>query len=473
MGLRTGLSRRRGRGVSGLARRRGRRRAGRARGSDQPAHAARRRAGRQLSFRRARQLARRGARPARQGRAVQHLLAALRGRGVRRDRVPAADGAAARQRAPRGASSRARHRASLPDVIAHTERPILRTAPAPLFLLSRWCARRHQGRADRRGRRRDVRRLRPVPRSARCAASGRASRSRPGARGLLERLYPYLAPIAGRAAGDGAAVLRPRARARWREPGFAHEPRWRGAAALQRLFSPAMRRPWPGAMSAASCSRRCRRSLRAGRRSRRTSTSRSARCSSGYLLSSQGDRMLMAQLGRGPVPVPRSPTWSRSPSRCRPPTSCACSTRSTCSSARRAAWCRRRSWRARSSRTARRTRCRSPARGAEWIDEVASPSARCRRRRLRAAGARAAARQVPRAGGDGPVLERRQHGGRRPAVDAAGLRPVHSPAPDARRGRPFTNPRGSRGGCSSDFTVTSAGPREAQAPQARLAVGRI
>ena len=45
------------------------------------------------------------------------------------------------------------------------------------------------------------------------------------------------------------------------------------------------------------------------------------------------------------------------------------------------------------------------------------------------------------------------------------------PTPDA--DVPVTNPRGSRGGCSSDFTVTSAGPRDAQAPPARLAVGRI
>ena len=87
----------------------------RARGGHAAADAARRRAGGQLPLRRARQLARRRARAAGEGRALLHLLAALRGRRVRRDALPAADG-----RAPRAASTarsrspRRRHRPGLP-----------------------------------------------------------------------------------------------------------------------------------------------------------------------------------------------------------------------------------------------------------------------------------------------------------------------------------------------------------------------
>ena len=55
--------------------------------------------------------------------------------------------------------------AVFPEVIRHAETPILRAAPAPLFLLSKAGAgERLQGRGDGRGSRRDPRRLRPLPR---------------------------------------------------------------------------------------------------------------------------------------------------------------------------------------------------------------------------------------------------------------------------------------------------------------------
>ncbi len=100
-----------------------------------------------------------------------------------------------------------------PDVVAHAERPLLRTAPAPLFLLSRSRARGGaQGGADGRGRRRDVRRLRPVPRGQGAALLGAAARlhlAAPAAGAAL----PLPAALPGGPAGDGARVLRPRPRA--------------------------------------------------------------------------------------------------------------------------------------------------------------------------------------------------------------------------------------------------------------------
>ncbi len=50
---------------------------------------------------------------------------------------------------------------------------------------------------------------------------------------LLERLYPYLAALAGVAARPRAPVLRPGSRRRRRAPGFGHDLRWRSTSALQ------------------------------------------------------------------------------------------------------------------------------------------------------------------------------------------------------------------------------------------------
>ena len=99
---------------------------------------------------------------------------------------------------------------AFPDVIAQTERPILRTAPAPLFLLSKLVRDlRHQGRAHRRGRRRDVRRLRPVPRGRRAALLG-AQAHVPREAAAPRAALPVPVALAGAAARDGPAVLRSR-----------------------------------------------------------------------------------------------------------------------------------------------------------------------------------------------------------------------------------------------------------------------
>ena len=106
-----------------------------------------------------------------------------------------------------------------PDVVWHAETPLLRTAPAPLFLLSRLVTReRLQGRADRRRRRRDVRRLRhlqgsqdppllvEVPRVAASRLAAEAAlpvsaRPAPPAFGLSAGV------LSGRAGGSRSSVL--------------------------------------------------------------------------------------------------------------------------------------------------------------------------------------------------------------------------------------------------------------------------
>jgi asparagine synthase (glutamine-hydrolysing) len=184
-----------------------------------------------------------------------------------------------------------------PDVVFHTERPILRTAPAPLFLLSRLV--RQAGikvvltgeGADEMFAGYDLFREAKV---RRFWARHPESTLRPR---LLERLYPYLArsPVAQRAItqqffGRGLHAHR--------QPGFSHAPRWQSAAALKRLFTEEFRRS--GAVE----------HLLGGLPGEFAGWSPLAQDQylevrtllSGYLLSSQGDRMLMANSVEGRFP---------------------------------------------------------------------------------------------------------------------------------------------------------------------------
>ena len=126
--------------------------------------------------------------------------------------------------------------AAFPDVIWHGERPVLRTAPAPLFLLSK-LVREHgikvvltgEG-ADEMFAGYDLFREGKVRRHW---ARAPESRCRPL---LLDRLYPYLArsPVSQKAM---AQKFFGRNLEHHDTPGFAHDMRWHGAAALKRLFS--------------------------------------------------------------------------------------------------------------------------------------------------------------------------------------------------------------------------------------------
>jgi asparagine synthase (glutamine-hydrolysing) len=190
---------------------------------------------------------------------------------------------------------------AFPEVVAHAERPLLRTAPAPLFLLSRLV--RESGikvvltgeGADEMFGGYDLFREGKVRRFW-GRAPGSALRPR-----LLERLYPYLArsPVGQRAM---AVEFFGRDRERWAAPGFAHQTRWRAAAALQRLFVPELRRTAQsldpvGRLLGSLPSEFPRWSFLAQDQYLEVRT-----LLSGYLLSSQGDRMLMAHSVEGRFP---------------------------------------------------------------------------------------------------------------------------------------------------------------------------
>ena len=188
-----------------------------------------------------------------------------------------------------------------PEVVAHAERPLLRTAPAPMFLLSGLV--REAGikvvltgeGADEMFAGYDLFR---EARLRRFWARQPESAARPR---LLRRLYPYLtrSPVAQEAMAHrffGQDL------ARWREPGFGHGPRWRSTAALQRLMSCGMRAaigdfdPAAGLLAA----------LPAGfQRWTRLAQDQYLEVRtllSSYILSSQGDRMLMAHSVEGRFP---------------------------------------------------------------------------------------------------------------------------------------------------------------------------
>ncbi len=129
---------------------------------------------------------------------------------------------------------------ALPDVVLHTERALVRTGPAPLFLLSSLVAREGMkvvvtgegadeflGGYD----------LFREARVRRFWSRHPESTLRPR---LFDRLYPWLArsPQASR-----AMSLRfwSRGLDRADAPTFSHDPRWSSAASLQRILSPAVR----------------------------------------------------------------------------------------------------------------------------------------------------------------------------------------------------------------------------------------
>lgn len=190
---------------------------------------------------------------------------------------------------------------AFPAVVAHTERPILRTAPAPLFLLSRLV--RQAGikvvltgeGADEMFAGYDLFREAKV---RRFWARQPGSSSRPR---LLERLYPYLArsPVSSQAM---ARQFFGRNLADYAVPGFGHEPRWQTAGALKRLFSAEIRAANSGIDVTADFLATLPPGFSAWSFLSRDQHIEIRTLLSGYLLSSQGDRMLMANSVEGRFP---------------------------------------------------------------------------------------------------------------------------------------------------------------------------
>lgn len=190
---------------------------------------------------------------------------------------------------------------AFPDVIAHTERPVLRAAAAPMYLLSR--AVHDSGikvvltgeGADEMFAGYDLFR---EARVRRFWGRDPGSTVRPR---LLTRLYPYLerSPTGSRTLANEYFG---RDRERWADPGFSHQPRWRSTRALHALFSPAMRERAASTDVAGRLLSSLPDAFGRWGPLAQDQYLEIRTLLSGYLLSSQGDRMLMAHSVEGRFP---------------------------------------------------------------------------------------------------------------------------------------------------------------------------
>lgn len=187
-----------------------------------------------------------------------------------------------------------------PDVVYHAERPILRTAPAPLFLLSR-SVREAGIKAVLTGEGADEMLVGyDLFREAKIRefwSRNPASTIRPR---LFERLYPYLAR-APQKTGNLALDFWRRGLDRAGKPGFSHDPRWSTTSALQRFFSTDMKErlresPAPDVLHTLPPEFSTWDPIAQAQYLEVTTLL------SGYLMSSQGDRMLMAHSVEGRFP---------------------------------------------------------------------------------------------------------------------------------------------------------------------------
>ncbi|MGA8890606.1 MAG: asparagine synthase C-terminal domain-containing protein, partial [Anaeromyxobacteraceae bacterium] len=188
-----------------------------------------------------------------------------------------------------------------PDVVFHAERPLLRTAPAPLYLLSKLV--RDVGikvvltgeGADEVFGGYDLFREAKV---RRFWGAQPGSKLRPR---LLERLYPWLSrsPVAQRAFSQeffGRGRELPAA------PGFGHQTRWQSGAALARLLSPGLRPAVEGARVVEGLLATLPATFPGWTPLAQDQYLEVRTLLSGYLLASQGDRMLMAHSVEGRFP---------------------------------------------------------------------------------------------------------------------------------------------------------------------------
>lgn len=190
---------------------------------------------------------------------------------------------------------------AFPDVVVHAERPLLRTAPAPLFLLAKRV--REAGTkvvvtgegADEMFAGYDLFREGKVRRFW-ARQPGSDARAR-----LLERLYPYLArsPVAQQAM---ARKFFGRELERAHEAGFAHGTRWHTTSAVKRLFSGDLRSTLASSDPARAFLGRLPPDLASWTPLAQDQWIEIRTLLSGYLLSSQGDRMAMAHSVEGRFP---------------------------------------------------------------------------------------------------------------------------------------------------------------------------
>jgi asparagine synthase (glutamine-hydrolysing) len=190
---------------------------------------------------------------------------------------------------------------SFPDVIRHTERPILRTAPAPLFQLSR-LVRESEFKVVMTGEGADEilagYDLFKEAKIRRFWARQPQSKWRPL---LLRRLYPYLAGVQGQPqaylqAFFQTGITDPA------DPFFSHRPRWNMTARTREFFSDELRAALDGHDAVEELRGTLPVEFGSWHPLSQAQYLEAAYLLPGYILSSQGDRVAMAHAVEGRFP---------------------------------------------------------------------------------------------------------------------------------------------------------------------------
>lgn len=188
-----------------------------------------------------------------------------------------------------------------PEVVRHTERPVLRTAPAPLYLLARLV--REQGHkvvltgegADEVFAGYDIFKEAAV---RRFVARQPGSRLRPL---LFSRLYPYLPGLKQQSA-EYLASFFAAGSDRLDDPLFSHRPRFRSTAAIRMFFSDDLRATLGDYDATADLVSRLPEAFHRWHPQHQAQYLETRFLLPGYILSSQGDRMAMAHGVEGRFP---------------------------------------------------------------------------------------------------------------------------------------------------------------------------
>ncbi len=188
-----------------------------------------------------------------------------------------------------------------PDVIRHTERPILRTAPAPLFQLARFV--RENGfkvvltgeGADEVFAGYDIFKETKV---RRFWARQPKSAWRPL---LLRRLYPYLSSLSGQPQAYLQAFFKV-GLDKPLDPFFSHMPRWAMTSRLKTFFSPDLRRSLAGYDAVTELREKLPKDYSDWHWLSQAQYLEAGLLLPGYILSSQGDRVSMAHAVEGRFP---------------------------------------------------------------------------------------------------------------------------------------------------------------------------
>jgi asparagine synthase (glutamine-hydrolysing) len=188
-----------------------------------------------------------------------------------------------------------------PDVIRHMERPVIRTAPAPLFQLSR-LVRENAFKVVMTGEGADEvfagYDIFKEAKIRRFWARQPKSAWRPA---LLRRLYPYLAGLQGQPKAYLEAFFRA-GLDRPADPFFSHLPRWGMTAQIKSFFSDDLRAQLTGYDAAAELRETLPREYASWHPLSQAQYLEAGLLLPGYILSSQGDRVAMANAVEGRFP---------------------------------------------------------------------------------------------------------------------------------------------------------------------------